>query len=203
MHLAEATSPARHLHISYGLMWRFLLLLGLLFAVPFLAGCRHDQPALVAAAAGAITLTSSSLQSGRVPREFTCDGEDKSPPLSWTALPPGTKALALIVTDPDAPGGTFTHWVLYNLPANKSGLAAGVQKQGQLADGTRQGRNDFGRIGYGGPCPPSGSPHRYVFTLTALDGEISLPPGATRAQVEDATKGHVIAQGQLTARYGR
>jgi Raf kinase inhibitor-like YbhB/YbcL family protein len=204
MHLSDAIYPARHPHIPSGLLWRILLILGLLFAAPFLAGCRHDQPALVvAAAAGAITLSSSSLQDGKVSKECTCDGEDKSPALSWTAPPAGTKAFALIVTDPDAPGGTFTHWVLYNLPANKSDLAAGMQRQGQLADGSRQGQNDFGRMGYGGPCPPSGSRHRYVFTLTALDGELGLPPGATRAQLEDAMKGHVIAQGQLTARYGR
>lgn len=202
MYLSEAISPAKHPHLSIALMWRILLVLGLLFAAPFLAGCRHDQPAIVAAAAGAITLSSTSLQGGKVPKECTCDGEDKSPTLSWTT-PPGTKALALVVTDPDAPSGTFTHWVLYNIPANKSELSAGVQKQGQLADGTRQGQNDFGRLGYGGPCPPSGAPHRYVFTLTALDGELNLPPGATRAKVEDAMKGHVIAQGQLTARYGR
>src|SRR3974390_3167055 len=147
MHLYEPISPITHLHISSGLIWRILLLLGLLLLAPFLAGCRHDQPVVVAAvAAGAITLSSSSLQSGKVARECTCDGEDKSPPLSWTAQPPGTKAFTLIVTDPDAPSGTFTHWVVYNLPANKSELAAGVQKQGQLADGARQGRNDFGRI---------------------------------------------------------
>jgi Raf kinase inhibitor-like YbhB/YbcL family protein len=202
MHLCEPISPITHIHISSGLIWRILLLLAVLFAIPFLAGCRHDQPVLVAAA-GAITLSSSSLQGGKVARECTCDGDDRSPPLTWTTPPPGTKAYALIVTDPDAPGGTFTHWVLYNLPANKSELAAGVQKQGQLTDGTRQGQNDFGRMGYGGPCPPSGAPHRYVFTLTALDGELSLPPGASRAQVEAAMKGHIIAQGQLTARYGR
>lgn len=202
MHLYEPIFPARHIHFHSSLMWRILLLLGLLLLAPFLAGCRHSSPAL-AAAAGVITLSSSSLESGTVPRDHTCDGEDASPPLKWTAVPSGTRAFALIVTDPDAPGGTFTHWVVYNLPAGKSELGAGVAKQDQLADGTRQGRNDFGKVGYSGPCPPRGAPHRYVFTLYALNNVLDVPARATRATVEGAMQGHVIAQGEITARYGR
>jgi Raf kinase inhibitor-like YbhB/YbcL family protein len=204
MHLYEPILPFKHIHIDTGLLWRILLLLALLFAAPFLAGCRHGDQAIAAVSGGAfLTLSSASLQDGRVPREFTCDGEDKSPPLAWEAPPDGTKALALTVTDPDAPGGVFTHWVLYNLPASAGGLPAGVPKQAQLADGSRQGRSDFGKVGYNGPCPPPGNPHRYVFTLYALNSNLDVPAGATRAQLESAIQGHVVARGELTARYGR
>ena len=118
-------------------------------------------------------------------------------------MPASAKSLALTVTDPDAPGGTFTHWVVYNLPANINGLPVGVPKQGQLAHGGRQGKTDLGQVGYGGPCPPAGKAHRYVFTLYALDSEIDVPAGAPRDHVEAAMKGHVVAQGELVARYGR
>src|SRR5579872_5818392 len=115
MHLYEPILPFRHIHISIGFLWKILLLLALMLAAPFLAGCRHNEA--VAIASGMVfTLSSASLQNGKVPREFTCDGNDKSPALSWTAPPNGTQALALTVTDPDAPGGAFTHWTLYNLP---------------------------------------------------------------------------------------
>lgn len=203
MHLCEPISPYPHPHLHMGLLWRLLLLLAFLLLVPFLAGCRHSQPAMVAAAGATLTLESASLRDGRVPKQNTCDGSDTSPALNWTAPPSGTKSLALTVTDPDAPSGTFTHWVLYNLPAGSTSISAGVPKQGQLPDGSRQGRNDFGKLGYGGPCPPAGKPHRYVFTLYALDRELNLEPGATRSQVESAFDGHVIAQSELTARYGR
>src|SRR5215831_4960318 len=169
MHLYQPILHSRHIHIDSGLLWRILLLLSLLLAAPFLAGCRHNESAIVAASGAAITLSSTSLQDGRVPKKFTCDGEDKSPPLTWRSRPDGTKALALTVTDPDAPGGAFTHWVLYNLPADANGLPEGVPKEAQLSNGSLQGKSDFGRVGYGGPCPPPGGPHRYVFTLYALD----------------------------------
>ena len=203
MHLYEPILPLRHFHVHSGLIWRILLLLALLFALPFLASCRHSQPAIVAAAGATISLSSAYLQDGRVPKEFTCDGEDKSPPLSWNAAPAGTKAFALTVIDPDAPSGTFTHWMIYNLPANNRELPADMPKQGKLANGALQGRNDFGKLGYGGPCPPPGTPHRYVFTISALDREPNLPVGATRAQLEEAMSGHVLGHGELTARYGR
>jgi len=109
--------------------------------------------------------------------------------------------LALIVTDPDAPGRTFVHWVLYDLPAGAQSLPEGLPTQYQLPDGSRQGRNDFGNLGYGGPCPPGHSPHHYVFTLYALDAKLNLPVGATRAQVEAAMQGHVLAHGELIALY--
>jgi len=203
MHLYESIHPFRHVHIDTGLLWRILLLLALLLAAPFLAGCRHSESAIIAASGPVIALSSSTLQDGRVPKECTCDGEDQSPVLSWQAPPDKTEALALTVTDPDAPGGTFTHWVLYNLPANTNSLPAGVPRQGQLANGSRQGKTDFGKVGYYGPCPPPGKPHRYVFTIYALDAKLEVPAGAPHAQLESAIEGHILAHGELTARYGR
>ena len=203
MHLYEPILPFKHIHISTSLLWRILLLLALLFAVPFLASCRHHEETIAAASGAVLTLSSESLKDGMLPKEFTCDGEDKSPALAWTHPPESAKSLALTVTDPDAPGGTFTHWVVYNLPANINGLPVGVPKQGQLAHGGRQGKTDFGQVGYGGPCPPAGKPHRYVFTLYALDSEVDVPAGAPRDHVEAAMRGHVLAKGELTARYRR
>lgn len=201
MHLCEPITPHWNFHYA-GLLWRILLLLAFLFAVPFLAGCRHPDPA-IAASSASLTILSSSLQDGKVPREFTCDGNDASPPLSWTAPPSGTRSFALTVTDPDAPGGTFTHWLLFDLPAGINSLPPGVPKEAQLSNGSRQGRNDFGKLGYGGPCPPPGSPHRYVFTLYALDRTLDATAGADRSHVESAMNGHVVARGEMTARYGR
>ncbi|HEY2472962.1 MAG TPA: YbhB/YbcL family Raf kinase inhibitor-like protein [Terracidiphilus sp.] len=203
MHLCEPITPHWHLHFDAGLIWRILLLLAFLLAVPFLAGCRHSESAIAAAAGATLTLSSTSLQDGKVPRECTCDGDDASPPLKWAAPPTGAKSFALTVTDPDAPSGTFTHWVLFNLPAGSNSLSQGVPKQGQLSDGSRQGRNDFGKLGYGGPCPPRGNPHRYVFTLYALDGALDVNQGSSRSQLESAMSGHILAQGEMTARYGR
>lgn len=203
MHIYEPILPFRHFHISAGLLWRILLLLALLFAVPFLASCRHHEQATESPAAAPLTLTSDSLKDGTVPKEFTCDGEDRSPALTWTTPPAAAKSLTLIATDPDAPGGTFTHWVLFNLPANISGLPVGVPDQGQLAHGGRQGKNDFAKVGYGGPCPPAGQTHRYIFTLYALDSMIEVPAGAPRDHVEPAMQGHVLAKSELTARYQR
>lgn len=171
--------------------------------IPLLAGCHHDGYTVAADAQQSLQLTSSSVQDGKIPKKYTCEGADISPELAWTAPPAATKSFALIVTDPDAPSGTFTHWVLYNIPAGARSLAAGLPRLAQLADGPRQGRNDFGKPGYGGPCPPRGTEHRYIFTLYALGTSVDLPLGATREQVERAIKGHVLAQGELTARYGR
>ena len=208
MHLSEPISPAAFIGNQAGLMLRILLLLALLLAAPFLAGCRHNDPPEPAAAPGAaahaaLTLSSSSLEEGRIPKELTCDGSDQSPSLAWSAPPAETRSLVLTETDPDARGGTFTHWLLYNLPANTNGLPASVPKREQLADGSLQGRNDFGNIGYGGSCPPHGSTHRYFFDLFALDTNLNVPAGATRAQVEDAMNTHVLARGKLVARYSR
>jgi Raf kinase inhibitor-like YbhB/YbcL family protein len=149
----------------------------------------------------AMNLTSRSFQDGQIPAKYTCKGAGVSPQLAWTAPPAGTASFALIVTDPDAPRGTFTHWVLYDLPAGMRALAEGLPNQGQLADGARQGRNDFGSPGYGGPCPPGHAPHHYVFTLYALNVKLNLPAGATRAQLEAAMQGHILARAELIGLY--
>jgi Raf kinase inhibitor-like YbhB/YbcL family protein len=149
-------------------------------------------------------LTSTSFQDGsRIPAKYTCSGANLSPQLSWSSPPAKTVSLALTVTDPDAPRGTWVHWVLYNLPAGTRALPEGLPALGQLPDGAFQGRNDFGEIGYGGPCPPPGSPHHYIFTLYALDAKMNLPVGATRAQVEAGLQGHILASGRLVGLFQR
>jgi len=152
----------------------------------------------------ALKLTSSVIPPrGAIPKTYTCDGPDVSPPLSWTDVPAGTKSFALIMDDPDAPMGTWVHWVLYDLPATVRHLSENVPKQEELSNGARQGRNDFPHVGYGGPCPPPGPAHRYVFKLYALDAPLGLKAGATKASVEKAMKGHILAEAQLVGRYGR
>ena len=137
-----------------------------------------------------------------VPAVYTCDGRDVSPPLAWAEPPAGTKSFALISDDPDAPGKTWVHWVVYNLPASTRNVPEAVPAKPELPDGTRQGTTDFGRPGYGGPCPPSGT-HRYYFKLYALDTMLTLPPGATKRQVEAAVQHHILAQAQLMGTYRR
>lgn len=138
-----------------------------------------------------------------IPRKFTCDGEDVSPALSWSGAPQTTKAFALIADDPDAPAGTWNHWIAWNIPASAQHLNEGIGKEPRLSDGARQGRNDFQKVGYNGPCPPPGKPHRYFFRLFALNSTLALAPGASRAELESAMKSHVVATAELMARYGR
>ena len=150
------------------------------------------------------TLSSTSFESGGdIPKKYTCDGADISPGLSWTGPPQGTQSFALIADDPDAPMGTWTHWVLFDLPAETASLAEGVNKIDELPDGGRQGRNDFRKIGYGGPCPPPGKPHRYFFKLYALDKKLDLKPGAEKAEVEQAMQSHILAQAEAMGKFGR
>jgi len=151
----------------------------------------------------AISLTSTAFRDGEdIPPAYTCDGSDVSPELAWGAPPDGTMSLALICDDPDAPR-RFTHWVLFNMPADMEGLAKGVPVSGELEAGAVQGTNDFGDIGYGGPCPPVGPPHHYYFALYALDVSMDLSPGASKKQLLDAMEGHVLAEGQLVGLYQR
>ena len=151
-----------------------------------------------------IELSSTAFQPGAtIPKQFTGDGANQSPPLRWSEPPSGTKSLALICDDPDAPRGTWVHWVVFNLPAQTRELEEGVPTTGTLGNGAKQGKNDFGNVGYGGPAPPKGNPHRYFFTLYALDVVVDLPPGATKANLLDAMKGHILAEGQLMGTYGR
>jgi Raf kinase inhibitor-like YbhB/YbcL family protein len=149
-------------------------------------------------------MTSPAFVDGdRIPVKHTADGTDVSPELRWGGIPPKTQSFALICEDPDAPRGTWTHWVLFNVPADKTVYAEGVAAEKELPEGARQGKNDFGEIGYGGPSPPKGKPHRYYFKLYALDTRIDLPAGATRVQVLAAVKGHVLDEGRLMGQYGR
>jgi Raf kinase inhibitor-like YbhB/YbcL family protein len=152
----------------------------------------------------AFELTSSAFKpNGAIPEEHTCDGSDISVPLRWKNAPEGTTHFALIVDDPDAPRGTWVHWVLYDLPASVTDLPGGVGHQDTLANGAKQGKNDFGKIGYGGPCPPSGPAHHYNFKLYALDRVTALKTKATKQQLLDAMKGHVLAEAQLIGTYKR
>ncbi|MGH9739670.1 MAG: YbhB/YbcL family Raf kinase inhibitor-like protein [Candidatus Acidiferrales bacterium] len=151
----------------------------------------------------ALQLTSSAFQDGQpIPKKNTCDGRDVSPDLAWSGAPDETKSLALIVDDPDAPGKVWVHWVIYDLPADARGLPEGVPQDRELRDGARQGKNDFGKIGYGGPCPPRGPAHRYFFKLYALREKTGLKPGANKDELELAIKGRVVAQATLTGKFG-
>lgn len=142
------------------------------------------------------------LTGNLIPAQYTCDGEDISPPLQWDAPPPGAKSFALVVEDPDAPNRPFTHWVLYNLPAECSQLPENIAKASNLLKNAVQGKNDFGNLGFGGPCPPSGS-HRYFFKLFALSQALNLPPGATKRDLLKAMDGHVLDTAELMGRYAR
>lgn len=141
-------------------------------------------------------------EGGMIPSRFTCDGPDLSPPLAWTSVPPEAKTLALVCDDPDAPMGTWVHWVIFNIPVSQTGLEEGIPKDERLPGGALQGKNDFRRIGYGGPCPPGGT-HRYFFKIYALDTELELRPGCTKAELLAAMEGHILAKGQLMGRYSR
>ena len=149
-----------------------------------------------------LQLSSSAFSpEGDIPRQFTCQGQDISPELTWKNAPRHTKTFALIVHDPDAPrAGGFTHWVAYNIPAKESHLPQAAPRGEKLPGGGLQGKNDFGQLGYRGPCPPSGT-HRYYFYLYALNAELNLQPGASKDELESAIKGHVIEKAELMGRY--
>lgn len=151
-----------------------------------------------------LAISSPSFSPGAdIPKKHTCDALDVSPHLLWSGAPKGTVSFVLIADDPDAPVGTWVHWVYYDLPATATGLPENVSKIETPPTGGRQGRNDFRRIGYGGPCPPAGKPHRYFFKLYALDRQLDLKPGATKKEVEQAMHGHILAQAELMGKYGR
>jgi Raf kinase inhibitor-like YbhB/YbcL family protein len=142
-------------------------------------------------------------EGGAIPAKLTCDGTNVSPPLEWRGVPAGTKSLALIADDPDASGGTWVHWVLYDLPPGTTDLPEDLPKSQYVAGGAKQGLNDFRHLGYGGPCPPHGKPHRYFFKLYALDAVLDLKPGATKKDLEHAMAKHMLAQAQLMGTYQR
>ena len=149
-------------------------------------------------------LTSTAFVAGKpIPAKYTCDGADMSPSLKWSEAPAGTKGFALICDDPDAPMGTWVHWVIYGLRASMKELPEMVAATEVLPDGAKQGLNDSRCVGYGGPCPPPGGPHRYYFKLYALDSELPLAPRATKRDLLRAMSGHILAEAQLMGTYGR
>jgi Raf kinase inhibitor-like YbhB/YbcL family protein len=169
------------------------------------AGCQN-KPSEVSSGSATMTieLASPAFRAGEtIPKQYTGDGKDMSPPLKWTEPPANTKSFALICDDPDAPRGTWVHWVLFNLPADRRELAEGMPAKEELPNGAKQGTNDFPKIGWAGPAPPPGKAHRYYFKLYALDTELDLPKGVKKADLVAAMKGHVVAEGQLMGRYGR
>ena len=150
-----------------------------------------------------IKLTSTAFKEGEmIPRQYTCDGEDMSPPLSWTGIPTEAKSLSLVADDPDAPVGDWVHWIIFDIPASITELPEDVPANETLAKGGTHGKNSWGRLGYGGPCPPSGT-HRYICTLYALDIQLGLQSGSTKKDIENAIKGHILAKGQLMGKYKR
>jgi Raf kinase inhibitor-like YbhB/YbcL family protein len=150
-----------------------------------------------------LILTSSAFKNGEpIPRKYTCDGASISPSLAWANAPKETKSYALIVDDPDAPAGTFTHWVIFNIPTTENSLPENIPTSQTLPSGASQGKNGAGKIGYTGPCPPSGT-HRYMFQFYALDTQLNLPPGSTKQDVMNAMQSHILAQTQLTGLYSR
>jgi Raf kinase inhibitor-like YbhB/YbcL family protein len=151
-----------------------------------------------------LTLTSSAFRDGEpIPVIHSCDGEDLSPQLAWTGAPVETRTFALICDDPDAPRGTWVHWLISNLGADTVELGQGVPPRPQLPSGARQGLNDGGDLGYAGPCPPPGAPHRYFFRLYSLDTALNLPPGVNRSDLEAAMRGHILARGTIMGTYQR
>ena len=150
-----------------------------------------------------LEITSSVFSEGEmIPTRYTCDGPDVSPDLSWSGVPETAVSLALICDDPDAPMGTWVHWVLFNIPADADGLPAEVPSDAILENGARHGKNDFGKLGYGGPCPPGGT-HRYFFKFYALDTQVELDSGSTKAELLEAMEGHILAEAQLMGIYSR
>ncbi len=148
-------------------------------------------------------IISSAFKEGEsIPSKFTCDGLDISPQLAWSQIQPGTKSFALICDDPDAPSGTYVHWVIFNLPASVRELSENIPKKETLENGAIQGKNDFGKTGYGGPCPPGGT-HRYYFKLYALDTILEGKPGMTKRELLKIMDSHVLEEGQLMGRYKR
>ena len=187
---------------------RWSCLCGIALLATLIAGCERKPAAQPAPEKGAtlmaLTLTSTAFQDGAtIPKKYTCDGQDLSPPLAWNGVPAGAKSLALVCDDPDAPMGTWVHWVLWNIPPSAPSLPEGVPKDSTLPGGIKQGLNSGPRVGYGGPCPPPGKPHRYFFKLYALDAELALADGANKAALERAMSGHIVGEASLMGTYGR
>ncbi len=155
------------------------------------------------ATTGKFTIRSTAFNEGEmIPSNYTCDGQDFSPPLEWQSAPSNARSLALIADDPDAPMGTWVHWVIFNMPPATAGLPENIPAKESVSNGALQGKNDFRNYGYGGPCPPGGT-HRYYFKLYALDTMLKLSPGITKAELLSAMEGHIMAQAEMMGRYSR
>lgn len=177
-----------------------------LLAVVACQGDSNDQVVFdpETSALASISLSSPAFNRGSdIPVEFTCDGEDVSPPLRWTDIPEGAKSLAIVMDDPDAPGSIFRHWSVYDIPAATRTIKQGQTSDPQLENTIKQGTNDFGTMGYGGPCPPSGEEHEYTFFIYALTGHLELSPGASASDLTMALQGKVIGTGSFTGMYAR
>lgn len=180
--------------------------LGTLVLLAVLSACQEQPPEQPASKVSGTTLQLESDAfevEGTIPQQHTCDGKDLSPPLSWSPPPAGTQSLVLLCVDPDAPAGTWDHWVLFNIPASTRSLPEGISADPVVEGLGTHGSNSWRRLGYGGPCPPQGAPHRYLFKLFALDTSLDLDPGASRNDVEKAMGDHILAEGQLVGKYGR
>ena len=200
--IGRARSPLRTgVHLLEGACGRLCALpYSFLLALMLLTSCGAAEKA----GKEHMQLTSTAFTEGAViPAKHTCDGKNVSPPLKWSGVPAGARSLALIADDPDAPVGTWVHWVVYDLPATVSELSEDMPKSQFLPSGARQGLNDFKYLGYGGPCPPPGKPHRYFFKLYALDAALDLKPGLKKKDLESAMEKHVLAQAQLMGTYQR
>lgn len=168
-----------------------------------LLACRDRESNAIPSSTGTMKLESTAFSSETlIPLQYTCDGDNFSPPLTWDEVPPNTQSLVLICDDPDAPTKTWVHWVVYNLPSQTRSLPENIPAQASLSGGGVHGSNDFGNLGYGGPCPPKGT-HRYFFKLYALDTQLDLKTGATKPEVEAAMSGHILAQTELIGHYSR
>jgi Raf kinase inhibitor-like YbhB/YbcL family protein len=166
------------------------------------AACSQKIDVPADAGKATLRLASSAFADGApIPAKYTCDGENVSPPLAWSNAPKSTQGLALIADDPDAPLGTWVHWVVYNIPPTLTQLAERIPAAETTSNGAMQGTTSFKRVGYGGPCPPAGKPHHYFFRLYALDSQVTLKPGATKDDLLKAMEGHILATGQLVGTY--
>jgi Raf kinase inhibitor-like YbhB/YbcL family protein len=203
MPMASASNFSAPLPLKHSVA-RLAALMLLLGAVGGSTLASQSHPSAGGRSSMALVLKSTAFAPGaEIPKKHSCEAADVSPALEWSGPPPRTVSFALIMDDPDAPAGTWVHWVLWNLPASAHELPEAVGKQDQLGDGTRQGRNSFRKIGYNGPCPPPGKPHRYFFRLYALDEKLELAPGASSSDLQEAIKGHVIAQAEYMGTYRR
>ena len=202
--MASETTPD-HRPNWYGILASPGLLLFLIAPLAvFLASCSGpSNPGATSSGSNTgLSISSPAFQDGDpIPVEYTCDGADLSPPLEWSSLPDGTRSVALILDDPDAPGGTFVHWVLYNIPADMMGLLKNESVEGLAGDGIGTGRNDFDQLGYGGPCPPPGGPHLYRFKVYALDDTVDLESGATKSELRRSMRRLVLDEAELTGTY--